>query len=108
MMKVELDLQIPEGYEVAEGKPRIPKNLEYFYVIGCDSPYQCKRDDYYEEAIIIKKKEPKYLTDGFMTNNGLVHMVSINALADALLIIEDLAITAHDREVMRKLQRLLK
>lgn len=58
-VQVTLDLDIPEGYEQAEGKqPRYPKKgEEYTTVSGGHFIAECNIEAKY---IILKKKEPKY------------------------------------------------
>lgn len=61
-MKVELDLEIPEGYEIAEGKARAPKKDEWFMDLASDRAHLASVNFTRANYIILKKKEPEYKT----------------------------------------------
>lgn len=109
-MKVELDLQIPEGYEVAEGKqPRIPKNKEYFIDLhGGDVYHQCRHDNTYDPFIILKKKAPEYKIEVLNYGERDITFVSVSALKHALDILGTYALTNEDLSLYDNLRKLIK
>lgn len=95
MAKQTIEINVPEGYEVAEGdQPRRPKAGEYF-LSELTEVKECHIDFEFSIHIILKKKKPKYATLGFggggILNDGNVDCakkyVEIQALEDALTII---------------------
>ena len=103
-MKIELDLPEIEGFE-DQAEYRYAKSGEYAlgekdnaYMLDETSDLLCK-------YIILKKKAPVYETYESPVNGK---WVKINALEDALVIIEDLAVSEEDRVVMRALKELIK
>ena len=105
MMKVEIDLPEIEGFEYT-GEYRTPKAGENF--VSHLGPFVATTTASISVArLILKKKAPAYKTTTVDTGRELFKYVEIQALIDALEVIEDLAISENDRVIMRALQELI-
>lgn len=88
-MKQTIEIEVPEGYEVAEGEqPRLPEKGEYFIDFGNTV---AEAIDTHTPCIVLKKKAPKYRVDDVVVlGNGLppCKMVEIKALEDLIDLFE--------------------
>lgn len=79
-----LQIEYPEGYELADSKPRHAKYDEYYM----DLSGMVRKKKEHESAfkyIILKKKAPEYyVTDLIKRGGGTKRMIDSKALADAL------------------------
>jgi hypothetical protein len=89
-MKIELDLPEIEGYELAEGKQPRPVNFGE-YSINMETLEATQWNGAYtsfDNAIVLKKKAPKYKTTTVDTGRELFQYVEIKALREAIAIID--------------------
>lgn len=116
-MKQTIELNVPNGYEVAEGEqPRSPIKGEYRWLLSWDKPVFIKNDwlhSDYDKYIILKKKAPKYEARTLHAEIGKpVHYVEKKALEDAIALLR--SETATDRfkydkkETYEALEELIK
>ena len=108
MKTVSIDIQIPDGYEVAEGLPRTPKEGEYYYNMRKERVSQCTGSWHSPSgvAFILCKSAPEYKTITVIDNPGAY--VEIKALEDALLCAEPQGlITKEDRDELLKALKAL-
>ena len=113
-MKVQLDIEIPEGYEVAEGEqPRLPVQHDHYMSMGGDSVGLAGYGFDFAKCIILKKIEPEY--DIYIETRGggegvQYKYVSINALEHALFVMGKfmLDLSAKDIATYDKLKDLIK
>ena len=94
-MKIELDLPDIEGFEIAEGKqPRPVKVGEYY--LGMET-LEAKQWNgactSFDNAIVLKKKAPKYKTTTVDTGRELFKYVEIKALEDAMSLLNSRGLT---------------
>jgi len=113
MKTVSIDIQIPDGYEVAEGLPRTPKEGEYYYNMRKEGVSQCTGPWHSASgvAFILCKSAPEYDTKYINAMDGtlnLVKYVEIKALEDALLCAEPQGrVTKEDRDELLKALKAL-
>ena len=108
MNEYTIKIQIPDGFEPDDGlQPRCPKEGEYF--LDDDTAKECHVSFEFNKMVILKKKKPKYKT--YIDFDGVV-MVDINALKDALSIIEgavrENSLHSCDRRTIEALKELIK
>jgi len=115
-MQIELDLPEIEGYEYT-GEYRVAEAMEYFMEELQAVRYSDNRTA--SDYPILKKKAPKYevITQGDFLQlcegrrSGYVDLsaryVEIKAIMSAIYVIEDLATTKEDRQILADLKSVL-
>lgn len=109
-MKQTIEIEVPEGYEVAEGvQPRIAMPDEYILVDGRAIEPTITTSKRY---IVLKKKAPKYKTskNSSLQTAESLEWVEIKALQDALRIINEHTnkydFSESERETVKALKKL--
>lgn len=91
--KQTIEINVPEGYEVAEGvQPRAGEQGEYIWLTTWSTP--CKATGkQFGKHIILKKKAPEYFKAKYyekLTDEFCYDVVEIKALEDALSLVRRL------------------
>ena len=121
MTQITLDIEIPEGYELAEGRqPRIPLKDDWYTLVGANKAMLCNHNNFNLNAmtIILKKKEPEYKVIGIRMNafdvpqicsdKSAPKYVEIKALEQALNMLAQFEVNRHELELCKKLRELTK
>lgn len=99
MSKQTIEINVPEGYEVAEGdQPRLPKKGDFFLSEPSEAK-ECHVDFDYSNYIILKKIAPKYWKGERydpIFNNKISDVVEIRALSDAVKLYEEAYVNLGD------------
>lgn len=94
MNKHTVEINVPEGYEVAESKPRAPKKGEMFMDLDSKMAHECDHDFNHTNYVILRKKKPAYFSQVNQVNTEegwkMKTMVEVKALEDAMKIIENM------------------
>lgn len=102
-MREQITINVPEGYEVAEGEqPRLPKKGEFFIDFGNTAAEAVST---HTLCIVLKKKAPKYHVIKMEAGGDYVE---IKALEDALSMILAIDQTDENLQKYEALKELIK